>query len=108
VERSGTNMLYFKSKLLVRAKARWEKLKQFSIKPTKPISINSVSNSANKIHFHCHTVQTIINEKAVRIQLKLSKKTLEKKAELFYSEFFSGLFKLIIHGQIVLVILTPM
>jgi len=39
-------------------KARWKKLKQFPIIPTKPISLNSVSDSTNKLNFHCQKAIT--------------------------------------------------
>ena len=45
-----------KFQFVLRTKARLEKLKQFSIILTKPISINSVSNSMNKLHFHYQKV----------------------------------------------------
>jgi len=54
-------------------KARWEKLKQFSIIATKPISINSVSNSTNKLYFHCQTARTTLKVKTVRKRLNFLK-----------------------------------
>jgi hypothetical protein len=52
-------------------KAGWEKLKQFCVTHTEPVSINSVSNSTNRLNFHCQTVKTILKVKTVRKQLKL-------------------------------------
>ncbi len=43
-------------------KSALEKLKQFSITLAKPSSLNSVSNSTNKLHFQCQTVKTIPKE----------------------------------------------
>jgi len=41
-----------KYKIVQSTKTRWVKLKQFPVITIDPISINSVSNSTYKLHFH--------------------------------------------------------
>lgn len=48
-----------------------KKLKQFSIILAKPISIDLVSNSMNKLYFHCQKVETFLKVKTVRKRLKI-------------------------------------
>jgi hypothetical protein len=41
-----------------------EKLKQFSIILTEPFSLNSVSNSTNKLYFHYQKANSFLNYKS--------------------------------------------
>jgi len=87
------NGFKLKSQFVLSTKAGWKKLKQVSITLTKPILINSVSNSTNKLHFHCQKVNYHFKIQKLPESLKsILLQILVKRVELLYSEFFSGLF----------------
>jgi len=70
-------------------KARWKKLKQFSITLTEPILINSVSNSTKKLHLHCQKAKYLSKiQKLSEREKKLLSFTLTEKVELLDSQIF--------------------
>jgi hypothetical protein len=70
-------------------KARRKKLKQFSITLTKPISLNSVSNSTNKLHFHCQKVNYLSKlQKLSEREKRLLNYMLIKRVELLFIQIF--------------------
>jgi hypothetical protein len=70
-------------------KARWKKLKQFSIKLTEPISLNSVSNSSNKLNFHYQKVNYLSKiQKLSEREKRFLNIILTKKVELFDFQIF--------------------
>ena len=69
-----------------------EKLKQFPITLTEPISINSVSNSTNELRFHCQKANYLSkNTKAVRkLKKHLNKITCQKELNCFILNFLAA------------------
>jgi len=73
-------------------KARREKLKQFSIILTEPISINSVSKSTNNLHFHCQKVNYLSKmQKLLKREKSLLNFMLNKKNRIArFSDFLAA------------------
>ncbi len=87
------NLFKLNSKLREAQKRVRKKLKQFSIILTEPISINSLSNSTNKLHFHCQKANYLSKlQKLSECKKKLLNFILTKKQNYLIYRIFSGLF----------------